>query len=109
MAEASSMASEATDEGSITVPGKGLGVAEASEPHETAASDEGPRILESRSPSPLSNLDNRDEDVSDGGLNACEGEGLEERSEQPVEVALDDIDGGMRDGPKHYPGRGGWY
>ncbi|ERN17725.1 hypothetical protein AMTR_s00047p00042320 [Amborella trichopoda] len=102
LVEASEDASGAADEGPVTVQGEELGVTEASEPHKAAAADEGPRIVGEEEPIPFEQSDaivpnTKDEDVGNGGSNASQGERSDERSQQPVEVAPDDMDDGVRD------------
>ncbi|ERN16493.1 hypothetical protein AMTR_s00031p00049710 [Amborella trichopoda] len=94
----------------ITVQGEELRVNEASEPHEAIAGSEVPSSIGEEEPVLIEQLeeivpDNRDEDVGDEGLNASEGEGPDETSEQPVAVALDGMAGVVRDeGPSIAPG-----
>ncbi|ERM97306.1 hypothetical protein AMTR_s00073p00035340 [Amborella trichopoda] len=100
--EVSEPVSGAADEGPITIQGEVLGVTEVSEPHEAVAGSDGLSSIGEEEPV-LIELpgvivpDNRDEDVSNKGLNTSRGEGPDEGSKLPVVVSLDDLEGEVGD------------
>ncbi|ERN05070.1 hypothetical protein AMTR_s00053p00119330 [Amborella trichopoda] len=102
MTEESSIASEAANEGLTTAPREELRVEETSEQYEAIAGDEGPSSIREEEPIPIEQpgmivFYNRDGDVGNEDLNASQEEEHDERSEQPMAIALDDMDGGVRD------------
>ncbi|ERN04595.1 hypothetical protein AMTR_s00075p00121700 [Amborella trichopoda] len=102
MAKVNLVVSEAADEGPTAVQGEELRVEGASEQHEETVDDEGLSPIGGEEPVLIEHPEvivpnNRDEDMDNERLNASQEEGPDERSEQPMEVAPNDLDGGVID------------